>query len=83
MLATMNVFEVNDSDKVMHDVGNENDVEIESVEATGFHHDHGNDNSMRDAQQDGHANVSPLCAECPAETGSSVEGNDAKAALHA
>ena len=71
VLANVNVFVVNDSDKVIHDVKNEIDVGIENVVVNGYHHDHG----IESARRDGQANVSPLCAECPAETGSAAKRN--------
>ena len=43
MSANVNVLVVNESYKLMHDVDNENDVEIESVVMTGHHHDRENE----------------------------------------
>ena len=63
-----------------HNVENDNDVEIENVMMNKYHHDHGNETSMKGARQDGQASVSPLCAECPAETDSAAENNDASEA---
>ena len=43
VLANVSVLVVNESDKVVHDVKNENDVEIENVVVNDNHHDHGLD----------------------------------------
>ena len=77
MPTNVNVLVVIETDKVVHDVENGFDVDIESVVVTGYHHDHESETVMKGVRQDGQANVSPLCAECPAETGSDEESDDA------
>ena len=59
----MKVILVNKNDKVMHDVINESDVEVDNVVVTGYYHDRENESLMRGARRDEQANVSPLCAE--------------------
>ena len=59
VLANVSVLVVNESDKVVHDVKNENDVEIENVVVKIITTTMG---STRGARRDGQANVSPLCS---------------------
>ena len=47
--ANVNVLVVNENDKMMHDVENSNDVEIENVVVTRYHHDRGIEALMRGA----------------------------------
>ena len=49
VLAKLNVLVVNESDKVVHDVKNENEVKIENVVVNGYHYGHGNDTSTKGA----------------------------------
>ena len=71
------------SDEVMHYVGNGNEIEVENVVATEYHHDCENETLLRGARRDGQANVSLPCTECPTETVSVVESYDASAVRHA
>ena len=74
--ANVNVLVVNENDKMMHDVENSNDVEIENVVVTRYHHDRENDNSLRSVRRHGQANESPPYTEQPTETGSVAERYD-------
>ena len=49
VLANLNVLVVNESDKVVRDIKNEDDAEIENVVVNGNHHGHGNETSTRGA----------------------------------
>ena len=49
VLAKLNVLVVNESDKVVHDVKNENEVKIENVVVNGYHYGHGNETSTKGA----------------------------------
>ena len=60
MLANVNALVVNESDEATHDVGNENDVEIENVVVTRCHHDHENETLLRSARRHVQANGNPL-----------------------
>ena len=71
------------SDEMMHNVGNGNEIEVENVVATEYHHDCENETLLRGARRDGQANVSLPCTECPTETVSVVESYDASAVRHA
>ena len=75
--ANVNVLAVNENDKMRHDVENSNDVKIENIVVTRYDHDRENEALMRGARRDGQANVSPLCAECPTETGFAIESDNA------
>ena len=49
VVSKLNVLVVNESDKVVHDIKNENDAEIENVVVNGYHHGHNNETSTRGA----------------------------------
>ena len=79
----MKVILVNKNNKVMHDVDNDNGVEIENVVVNGFHHDCESKTVMIGTRRDVHANVSPLCNECPEENCSAFESDDVSEVHHA
>ena len=83
LYANVNALVVNESDETTHDVEDENNVEVENVVVTGFHHDQENETLLRGARQDREANVSPPYTGHSAETGSVFESYDASAVRHA
>ena len=57
MPLNVNPLVVNESDEMTHDVGNENDVEVEDVLVTGYQHERGNETLLRGVRQDRQSNV--------------------------
>ena len=80
IIANVNALVVNESDEMMKDLNNRNNVNIEIVVVTGYHNDRDNEALIRGARRDDKANVLPLCTESSAEIGSAVEIDDASEA---
>ena len=74
--ANVNAFVHHESDMVMHDVKDKNNVETDNVIVTCYHHDRANETLLRGARRDGQANVLPPYTEHPTETDSVVESYD-------
>ena len=91
----VNVLTVSENGKATYDVENESDVvtrgvasesenedESEIVVVNMCHHDHENGIWTSPVPRDGQANVSPPCAEIPAETDSAVDSGVVAGAHH-